>query len=213
MLSYRCSACVGHKYDALATDSACHGCVVYSHICALLWSGQTYEPLADKWSCWWCTLGLFPVRVCHSKGAIQPCAGRQRCSGWACTQPCMQPWVERNPVTRAILPLQIPPSFEIPMNQHEKIKSKVYFESGEPLEGSCVGGWQSPAFILHTWSAERSARKHCPVQDGSACLLALGGMRWGDVGWAELTCCRRPSLALLPSCCAVTGSTHHCVGR
>lgn len=51
MLSYRCSACVGHRYDALATDSALHGCVVYSHICALPQPGQMHEAVADKWSC------------------------------------------------------------------------------------------------------------------------------------------------------------------
>lgn len=48
MLSYRCSPCVGQKYDAFATDPAFHGYVVYSHICALLQPGQMSEPAADK---------------------------------------------------------------------------------------------------------------------------------------------------------------------
>lgn len=48
MLSYRCSGCVGHKYDAFATDSEFHGRIVYSHICALPWPGQLCEPAADK---------------------------------------------------------------------------------------------------------------------------------------------------------------------
>lgn len=121
------------------------------------------------------------------------------CSLWGCAMPrglpvlCWQAemlWLglyvtlgKRNLVTCAILPLQIPVS-NSPQTSMREIKSEVYFENGEPLEGSCVSSWQSPAFVLLPWSAERPVGS--TAQRRSACLLAEGEWRegmWAEVSW------------------------------